>query len=98
MLNSCIQKLYTVGMKNIQYTIRGIPEDLDKKLRRRAKKHKQSFNTALVQALKQGVNGTEKPAKATNDLDWFYGSGGIGEAEQQAYDEQRTVDKTAWNA
>ena len=93
-----MQIMYTVGMNNIQYTIRGIPEDLDKKLRRRAKKHKQSFNTVLVQALQQGVTGTDKPVMPKNDFDWFYGSGGIGKAEQQAYDEQRVVDKDAWAA
>ncbi len=83
-------------MNSIQYTIRGIPVDLDKKLRQRAKKHNQSFNTALVQALEQGVTRVGKPVQTKNDLAWFYGSGGISKAEQLAYEEQRVIDKDAW--
>lgn len=86
--------MYTVGMNNIQYTIRNIPEDLDKKLRLRSKKRGESFNKTLIQALSSSAT---QASDASNDLDWFYGSGGIGKEELQAFADQRIIDKSAWN-
>jgi len=85
--------MHTVCMSNIQYTIRNIPEDLDKKLRLRSKKSGESFNKTLIQALRSSTTLTN----TSSDMDWFYGSGGIGSEELQAFAEQRIIDKTAWN-
>lgn len=82
-------------MSNIQYTVRNVPADVDGLLRLRAKKKKQSFNTTLVQALRQATSPNIK--QSSSDLDWFYGSGGLGQAELDAFNEQRVVDKKAWN-
>lgn len=65
--------VYTVGMKSIQYTVRNIPEPVDRTLRMRAKKQGRSFNQTVVEALKQATGVSEKPAKY-GDLDWFIGS------------------------
>lgn len=79
-------------MNSIQYTVRNIPEDVDKILRLRTKKNKQNFNKTLVDALSKSANiGTQK-----NDLEWLYGSGGIGKEEQESFESQRTIDKKAW--
>ena len=84
-------------MSNIQYTIRNVPPDLDKVLRLRSKKNKQSFNTTIVQTLRQAVTpNASKPN--SGDLDWFYGSGGIGETEIESFRQQRTVDVNAWKS
>lgn len=85
--------MYTVGMSNIQYTIRNIPEDLDKKLRLRSKKRGESFNKTLIQALNSS---TAQNNNASSDMDWFYGSGDIGSEELQAFADQRVIDKSAW--
>ena len=66
-------------MSNIQYTIRNVPADVDNSLRLRAKKKGQSFNATIVQALRQAT--TNSTGQSSSDLDWFYGSGGLGKAE-----------------
>ena len=81
-------------MSSIQYTVRNVPSDVDFALRQRAKKSKQSFNATIIKALSE-VTGQRKD-RAKNDIDWFYGSGGIGSAELKAFSEQRTVDHDAW--
>lgn len=82
-------------MSNIQYTIRNVPPDLDKVLRLRSKKNKQSFNTTVVQALREAA--TPDAGKPTrSDLDWFYGSGGLGQTELDSFKQQRVVDAKAW--
>ena len=82
-------------MSNIQYTIRNVPPDLDRVLRLRSKKNKQSFNTTVVQALRQAATpGADKPN--SSDLDWFYGSGGLEEAELNSFKRQRAIDVKAW--
>ena len=82
-------------MNNIQYTIRNVPEDLDKKLRLRSKKRDESFNKTLIQALSSS---TTQANNTSSDLDWFYGSGGIGKEELQAFADQRIIDKSAWDS
>jgi plasmid stability protein len=88
--------MYAVGMGNIQYTIRNIPEDLDKRLRLRSQKSGQTFNTTLIQALRSAMTPHKLAGPAPSDIDWFYGSGGLGEEELKAFAEQRVVDKKAW--
>ncbi len=90
---NCIHFLYTVGMSNIQYTIRNVPEDLDKLLRLRAKKSGESFNKTLLKSL---ISSTQQAKSSHSDLDWFYGSGGIGQEELSVFADQRTIDKAAW--
>ena len=84
-------------MSNIQYTIRNVPEDLDRRLRLRSKKSGQSFNATLIQALHATTIST-KEAGSSSDIDWLYGSGGIGQEELDAFAQQRIVDKNAWGA
>lgn len=94
-MDKCLRIMYTVGMSNIQYTIRNVPPDLDKSLRLRSKKHQQSFNTTLIKALQLSTDISLGTAK---DLDWFYGSGGIGQTELDSFKQQRVIDKPAWSA
>ncbi|HUD07004.1 MAG TPA: hypothetical protein VMR34_03895 [Candidatus Saccharimonadales bacterium] len=84
-------------MSNIQYTIRNVPPDLDRVLRLRSKKSKQSFNTTVVKALRQAA--TPGAGKSnSSDLDWFYGSGGFEQAELDSFNQQRVVDVKAWKS
>lgn len=82
-------------MKSIQYTVRNIPEPVDRTLRMRAKKQGKSFNQTVVEALKQATGVSKKPIVYHN-LDWFFGSGGIGHKEEAAFKAQRIIDKEAW--
>ena len=75
-------------MKSIQYTIRNVPEPVDRLLRQQAKKRGLSFNQTLVTTLKQAT-GYSEPAKVYHDLDWFIGS---GETSKQEYESQKWLD------
>jgi hypothetical protein len=49
---------YNAGMKKThtaQYTLRGIPRELDEALRRKAKREGISLNKAAIRALRQGM-------------------------------------------
>lgn len=81
-------------MNKIQYTVRNVPSDVDNALRLRAKKNKQSFNATVVQALRKSTASTND---SEGDLDWFYGSGGLSQAELDAFADQRVIDKNAWH-
>lgn len=82
-------------MKSIQYTIRNIPPDVDKQLRRKATKQGKSFNATIVEALEEAAGVTKKDGKY-HDLDWFFGSGGIGNEEEAAFRAQRVIDQEKW--
>ena len=58
-------------MKGIQYTVRGIPEDLDAELRKEARATGRTLNAVVVETLEQA----KRPAgRVHDDLDWFVGS------------------------
>ena len=46
---------YIVGIKSIQYTVRGVSERLDAEIRAHARKSRQSINAVLVKALAKGM-------------------------------------------
>jgi hypothetical protein len=60
-------------MAEIQYTIRGIPDRLDKKIREIAAKEKKSLNETALDALKTGVGLSDFPVRYT-DLDELVGT------------------------
>jgi hypothetical protein len=57
---------YHVGMKrqahDIQYTVRGVPNEVDRALRRRAAQRKMSLNQIIVEELTAGTTGARKRA------------------------------------
>lgn len=57
----------------MQYTIRNIPRDVDRALRKKAKAAGTSINQAALEALRAGV-GLNGQNGRHNDLDWFFGS------------------------
>lgn len=82
-------------MKSIQYTIRNIPLKVDEVLRGRARKQGKSLNDTLVEALKKDAGISNKP-RVYRDLNWFFGSGGIGKQEEEAFKAQRLIDPEKW--
>jgi len=76
---------YTAGMSRIQYTVRGVPEDLDSQLRREARASGKTLNALVLETLSEA----KLPASQTihDDLDWFLGSGPRSDHEFSAAQE-----------
>lgn len=68
-------------MASIQYTVRGIPVDLDAELRSEARASGKTLNALVVETLEQAK--LRRSAFIHEDLDWFVGSssGVSGETE-----------------
>ena len=64
---------YNAGMKSIQYTIRSIPESLDRILRLRAEREHKSLNAVVLEALEMAVQNEAEP-KTHHDLDHLIGA------------------------
>lgn len=66
-------------MASIQYTVRGVPPDLDAELRREAQTTGKTLNAVVVETLEQA----KLPSSAVvhDDLDWFVGTAAGGEAD-----------------
>jgi hypothetical protein len=65
-------------MNSIQYTVRGVPPELDAQLRREARTTGKTLNALVVETLEHA----KLPATAVihDDLDWFVGSASSGES------------------
>lgn len=66
-------------MNSIQYTVRGIPLDLDAELRREARTTGKTLNALVVETLEHA----KLPSSPVihDDLDWFVGSAPCGESD-----------------
>ena len=73
--------VYNVFMNSIQYTIRNIPEPVDKVLRQKARDQGKSFNQTVVETLEKA---TVKPKSIAGELGWFIGSGTIDKEFDEA--------------
>ena len=78
-----------------QYTIRNIPDSLDRELRDRAGRNKTSLNDAVIDVIKRGLGVTET-VHVYNDLDDLAGSWQDDDAFDRAIADQDTVDADAW--
>ncbi len=78
-----------------QYTIRHVPEALDRELRERAKRKGISLNVAAVEAMKRGLGVTETVV-VYDDLDDLIGTWKQDGEFDRAIEEQDTVDEDAW--
>ena len=74
-------------MKSIQYSIRSIPEPVDKILRKKADSTGKSFNSVVVEALEK-VTGADGASSSYSDLDKFIGAG--------VHDENSFIQATDW--
>jgi hypothetical protein len=59
-------------MGSIQYTVRGVPSDVDSELRREARATGRTLNAIVLETLAD-AKGPSEPA-TRDDLDWFIGS------------------------
>ena len=78
-----------------QYTIRNVPEALDRELRERARRKGISLNDAAAEALKRGL-GVAKTDVVYEDLDDLIGTWKHDDEFDRAIDDQDRVDADAW--
>ena len=79
----------------MQYTIRGIPESLDKAIRRRARAEGKSLNEVTVKALTDSL-GLGKESIALRDLSDIVGTWKKEASVEAALIAQDVVDESLW--
>lgn len=79
----------------MQYTIRNIPDSIDRELRERARRSNQSLNEAVVETLRKGLGvGPEEPIY--DDMDDLIGTWHEDPQFDRSIEEQDSVDPDAW--
>ncbi len=73
-----------------QYTIRNIPDPVNRYLRKRAKLSGKSLNQVIIEELSEKVASASTPPG--NSLDWFIGSG-IDDETLRAIEQEDKVQK-----
>jgi hypothetical protein len=76
----------------VQYTIRGVPREVDRELRRRAREQKVSLNRLLVEELRS-VAGTPRKFRS---LEGIAGAWKEDPEFDRALEEQRQIDTDLW--
>ena len=89
---------YNVGMRtddHIQYTIRNIPEELDKLLRKKAKEEDKSLNRIVIESLEKVLEVKETPV-FYNDLDDLAGTWVSDPEFDKVIEAMDTIDPELW--
>jgi len=82
-------------MKRIQYTLRDVPESVDRELRSRALRERQSLNSVALHLLTAGLGLSGEPP-CSHDLDPVAGSWVEDPAFDAALRSMDKVDKGLW--
>ena len=86
---------YNAGMSRKQYTLRDVPERIDRELRARATREKQSLNAMALHVLAVGLGvGDEVPH--FGDLDGIAGSWVEDPAFDAALRDRDQIDRELW--
>ncbi len=80
---------------SIQYTLRSIPPDVDRWLRRRADEESRSLNEMVIRVLADAARGRTSPRRH-RDLSWLVGALGPDPELDQALKDQRRIDEDMW--
>jgi hypothetical protein len=92
---------YNAGMKSkqvtasIQYTIRSIPDEVDRELRRRAQAERKSLNALVLELLEQSVRPPSTPV-VHHDLDFLFGTWVEDPAFDEAVAEFERIEEEYW--
>jgi len=78
-------------MKAIQYTIRNIPEPIDRYLRKRAKISGKSLNSVIIEELSDNIG--VQSDNLVDSLNWFIGANVIEDDVIQALDQDEKIQK-----
>lgn len=79
----------------MQYTLRGIPPEVDKALRRRARAAGKSLNETAIEALAEGAGVSDAPRKR-RDLRDLINSWKPDAELEAALADQRVIDEELW--
>ncbi|HSY52219.1 MAG TPA: hypothetical protein VLC46_25685 [Thermoanaerobaculia bacterium] len=79
----------------MQYTLRGIPEEIDAALRERARAAGKSLNEVAIEALAEGAGVTKAPRQRRN-LDDIAGTWKADKAFDEAIADQDQIDEDLW--
>ena len=82
-------------MESKQYTVRGVPRQLDDRVREEARRYETSVNATLLEALARGLEGHEEPAES-HDLDDLAGTWIEDDAFDEAIAAFQSVDEALW--
>jgi hypothetical protein len=82
-------------MANIQYTIRNIPEPVDRVIRKRSKQSGKSFNQTVVDLLSMQTFGTTEMDK-DDDFNWLYNKKTLDKSYDEAIKDISRIDKDLW--
>jgi len=77
-------------MSTKQYTVRNVPQPVDRYLRKRAKISGKSLNQVIIDELSEKLPGSSE--NLVDSLDWFIGSG-IDQATLDALEEEDRLQK-----
>ncbi len=77
-------------MHTIQYTIRNVPEPVDRYLRKKSRLSNKSLNQVIIDELSEKVAAPTEPVGTA--LDWLIGSG-LDEATLKALEEEDAAQK-----
>ena len=80
---------------SMQYTVRSVPDAIDRALRQRAKREAKSLNAVVVEALARGLELDVKPAEHA-DLDHLVGTWQEDARFDLAIADFERVDEDAW--
>ena len=86
---------YIVGMKSMQYTIRGILPWMDERLRAKARRERKSLNAVAVEALMRGLN-PDNLEPEYHDMDDLIGSWVHDPETDEALSSMDTIDEELW--
>ena len=84
-----------VGIRNLQYTIRKVPRNVDEALRRRAKQAGKSLNQVLLESLRESAGVSEEAARY-NDLNDLAGTWKNDKAFEEAIRSFEKIDQDDW--
>ena len=83
--------------KPTQYTVRSIPPELDKALRRLAREDSKSLNQVILEILRQGsLSHDELSDKGFTDLDHLAGKWEEDPAFDKAIKDQEVIESNEW--
>ena len=82
-------------MNKIQYTIRSVPLQLDKVLKKRAKQSGKSFNQTVIETLSQQTFGSPKVPK-TNVFEELFGANTLDKGFDEAIEQMSQIDEELW--
>jgi hypothetical protein len=86
---------YLVFMKNIQYTIRNIPQPVDRVIRKRSKQSGKSFNQTVIDLLSLQTFGTTEVSEEF-DFDWLFNENTLDESFDEAIEDISKIEENIW--